>query len=65
MIQKLYKLVSGEIRLDNPDSPMMHEALLGGHLYGMIIKVLSSFSPETGGQHPPKGDIVAIFAWGP
>eukprot|EP00123_Amoebidium_parasiticum_P011568 comp20793_c0_seq1/m.27332 comp20793_c0_seq1/g.27332 ORF comp20793_c0_seq1/g.27332 comp20793_c0_seq1/m.27332 type:complete len:1123 (-) comp20793_c0_seq1:450-3818(-) len=38
MIQKLYKLVSGEVRPDNPDSPMMQEALMGGHLYLMIIK---------------------------
>eukprot|EP00124_Ichthyophonus_hoferi_P001936 Ihof_evm9s116 gene=Ihof_evmTU9s116 len=38
MIQKLYKLVSGDIRADNPDSPMMMETLLGGHLYNMILK---------------------------
>ncbi|RGB37128.1 hypothetical protein C1646_741339 [Rhizophagus diaphanus] len=38
MIRKLYSLVAGECCQDNPDSPQNQEILLGGHLYGMIIK---------------------------
>ncbi|CAM0136547.1 DNA-directed RNA polymerase I subunit rpa2 [Umbelopsis sp. WA50703] len=38
MIRKLYSLVSGECCEDNPDSPQHQEVLLGGHLYGMILK---------------------------
>lgn len=38
MIRKLYILVSGDCAPDNPDSIQFQEILLGGHLYGMIIK---------------------------
>ncbi|CAG8488279.1 548_t:CDS:10 [Acaulospora colombiana] len=38
MIRKLYSLVGGNCCPDNPDSPQNQEILLGGHLYGMIIK---------------------------
>ncbi len=38
MIRKLYSLVAGECCQDNPDSPQNQEILLGGNLYGMIIK---------------------------
>ncbi|KAG5436926.1 hypothetical protein PCANB_001336 [Pneumocystis canis] len=38
MIRKLYSLVSGECCADNPDSLQNQEILLGGFLYGMIIK---------------------------
>ncbi|KAG0233969.1 DNA-directed RNA polymerase I subunit rpa2 [Actinomortierella wolfii] len=38
MIRKVYALVAGECAPDNPDSPQHQEVLLGGHLYGAIIK---------------------------
>ncbi|KAG0281790.1 hypothetical protein BGZ95_010443 [Linnemannia exigua] len=38
MIRKVYALVAGECSPDNPDSPQHQEVLLGGHLYGSIIK---------------------------
>ncbi|QPG73218.1 hypothetical protein FOA43_000525 [Brettanomyces nanus] len=38
MIRKLYSLVAGDCVEDNPDSTQNHEILLGGFLYGMIIK---------------------------
>ncbi|KAG9232334.1 hypothetical protein BJ875DRAFT_486182 [Amylocarpus encephaloides] len=37
-IRKLYALVSGECAEDNPDALQNQELLLGGFLYGMIIK---------------------------
>ncbi|KAF2876790.1 hypothetical protein BDV95DRAFT_237128 [Massariosphaeria phaeospora] len=38
MIRKLYALVEGECTVDNPDAVQNQEVLLGGHLYGMILK---------------------------
>ncbi|AMD22924.1 HHR155Wp [Eremothecium sinecaudum] len=38
MIRKLYSLVAGECFPDNPDATQHQEVLLGGFLYGMIIK---------------------------
>ncbi|ODV79088.1 DNA-directed RNA polymerase I [Suhomyces tanzawaensis NRRL Y-17324] len=38
MIRKLYSLVEGQCCPDNPDSVQNQEILLGGFLYGMIIK---------------------------
>lgn len=38
MIRKLYTLVAGECSSDNPDSSQHQEILLGGFLYGMILK---------------------------
>lgn len=38
MIRKLYSLVAGECCPDNPDAVQHQEILLGGFLYGMIIK---------------------------
>jgi DNA-directed RNA polymerase I subunit RPA2 len=38
MIRKLYSLVEGECSVDNPDAVSNQEVLLGGHLYGMILK---------------------------
>ncbi|OBT66647.1 DNA-directed RNA polymerase I subunit RPA2 [Pseudogymnoascus sp. 23342-1-I1] len=38
MIRKLYSLVAGDCSLDNPDAVQNQEILLGGFLYGMIIK---------------------------
>ncbi|CAB66435.2 DNA-directed RNA polymerase I complex subunit Rpa2 [Schizosaccharomyces pombe] len=38
MIRKLYALVAGECCADNPDSPQHQEILLGGFLYGQILK---------------------------
>ncbi|ODV58459.1 DNA-directed RNA polymerase I core subunit RPA135 [Ascoidea rubescens DSM 1968] len=38
MIRKLYTLASSECSPDNPDSAQHQEILLGGFLYGMIIK---------------------------
>lgn len=38
MIRKLYSLVAGECCPDNPDATQHQEVLLGGFLYGMIIK---------------------------
>ncbi|KAI9222062.1 hypothetical protein BC828DRAFT_379405 [Blastocladiella britannica] len=38
MIRKLYALVAGECAQDNPDSPQHQEILLGGHLYGALLK---------------------------
>ncbi|VEU22230.1 DEKNAAC103236 [Brettanomyces naardenensis] len=38
MIRKLYALVAGDCAPENPDSTQNHEILLGGFLYGMIIK---------------------------
>ncbi|KAI9824869.1 MAG: DNA-directed RNA polymerase I subunit RPA2 [Thelocarpon impressellum] len=38
MIKKLYALVAGDCAADNPDAVQNQEILLGGFLYGMIIK---------------------------
>lgn len=38
MIRKLYTLVAGDCSPDNPDATQHQEVLLGGFLYGMIIK---------------------------
>ncbi|MCJ1445590.1 MAG: DNA-directed RNA polymerase I subunit RPA2 [Stictis urceolatum] len=38
MIRKLYALVAGDCAVDNPDAVSSQEILLGGFLYGMIIK---------------------------
>lgn len=38
MIRKVYAVASNEASPDNPDSPQNHEVLLGGHLFGNIIK---------------------------
>lgn len=38
MIKKLYSLVEGECTVDNPDAVQNQEILLGGFLYGMIMK---------------------------
>ncbi|KKY26290.1 putative dna-directed rna polymerase i subunit beta [Diplodia seriata] len=38
MIRKLYALVEGGCTVDNPDAVQNQEILLGGFLYGMIIK---------------------------
>lgn len=38
MIRKLYTLVAGDCSPDNPDATQHQEVLLGGFLYGMILK---------------------------
>ncbi|KAJ4153473.1 hypothetical protein LMH87_009958 [Akanthomyces muscarius] len=38
MIRKLYALVAGECAVDNPDAIQNQEILLGGFLYGQILK---------------------------
>lgn len=38
MIRKLYALVEGECAVDNPDAVSNQELLLGGFLYGQILK---------------------------
>lgn len=38
MIRKLYALVAGDCAVDNPDAIQNQEVLLGGFLYGMIVK---------------------------
>jgi DNA-directed RNA polymerase I subunit RPA2 len=38
MLRKLYSFCSGETAADNSDALQNHELLLGGHLYGMILK---------------------------
>ncbi|KAJ9315117.1 hypothetical protein DTO271D3_4570 [Paecilomyces variotii] len=38
MIRKLYALVAGDCAMDNPDAISNQEILLGGFLYGMILK---------------------------
>jgi DNA-directed RNA polymerase I subunit RPA2 len=38
MIRKLYALVEGECAVDNPDAVQSQEVLLGGHLFGQIMK---------------------------
>lgn len=38
MIRKLYALVGGECAVDNPDAVQNQEILLGGFLYGQILK---------------------------
>jgi DNA-directed RNA polymerase I subunit RPA2 len=38
MVRKLYALVAGECAADNPDAVQHQEILLGGFLYGQIIK---------------------------
>ncbi|KAI0164960.1 hypothetical protein GGR57DRAFT_451240 [Xylariaceae sp. FL1272] len=38
MIRKLYALVAGDCTVDNPDAVQNQEILLGGFLYGQIIK---------------------------
>ncbi|KAL8370558.1 hypothetical protein RB595_000774 [Gaeumannomyces hyphopodioides] len=38
MMRKLYALVAGECAVDNPDAVQNQEILLGGFLYGMILR---------------------------
>lgn len=38
MIRKLYALVAGDCTVDNPDAVQNQEILLGGFLYGQILK---------------------------
>lgn len=38
MIRKLYSLVAGDCSVDNPDAVQNQEILLGGFLYGQILK---------------------------
>lgn len=38
MVRKLYTLVAGDCAADNPDAVSNQEVLLGGFLYGMILK---------------------------
>ena len=38
MIKKLYALVKGDCAQDNPDAIQHQEILLGGFLYGMVLK---------------------------
>jgi DNA-directed RNA polymerase I subunit RPA2 len=38
MVRKLYSLVAGDCAADNPDAVQNQEILLGGFLYGMLIK---------------------------
>lgn len=38
MIQKLYQCVQGHCKIENVDSVMMQEILLGGHLYQKVLK---------------------------
>ena len=38
MIRKLYALAAGDCAIDNPDAVSSQEVLLGGFLYGMILK---------------------------
>lgn len=38
MLRKLYALVGGDCAADNPDAVQNQEILLGGFLYGMILK---------------------------
>jgi DNA-directed RNA polymerase I subunit RPA2 len=38
MIQKLFSFVHGDCSVDNSDSPMNQEVLLGGHLYQIYLK---------------------------
>ncbi|KAK5657067.1 hypothetical protein OQA88_3594 [Cercophora sp. LCS_1] len=38
MCRKLYSLVAGDCAVDNPDAVQNQEILLGGFLYGMILK---------------------------
>lgn len=50
MIRKLYTIVAGDCAPDNPDAISNQEVLLGGFLYGMILKErleewLRSFGP--------------------
>ncbi|ODH48499.1 hypothetical protein GX48_05366 [Paracoccidioides brasiliensis] len=50
MIRKLYTLVAGDCAPDNPDAVSNQEVLLGGFLYGMLLKErleewLRSFGP--------------------
>lgn len=52
MVKKLYALAAGDCAVDNPDAVSNQEVLLGGFLYGMILKErleewLRSFSPIT------------------
>ena len=39
MIQKLLSVVGGKCMADSVDSPMNQEALLGGHLFLIVLKV--------------------------
>jgi DNA-directed RNA polymerase I subunit RPA2 len=52
MVRKLYAFVEGECSSENPDASSCHEVLLGGFLYGMILKenleeILNSVRRET------------------
>jgi DNA-directed RNA polymerase I subunit RPA2 len=38
MIRKLYGMAAGDCALDNPDAVSSQEVLLGGFLYGMLLK---------------------------
>lgn len=39
MTRKLFAFAKGECAAESADNPMFQELLLGGQLYGMILKV--------------------------
>ena len=41
MLRKLFSLVQGKCVVEGVDSLMMHEIVLGGHLYLQLLKVIS------------------------
>ncbi|XP_074659731.1 DNA-directed RNA polymerase I subunit RPA2-like [Tubulanus polymorphus] len=43
MTRKLFSLAKGECAPENPDNPMNHEVLLGGHLYQKFIQERLSY----------------------
>lgn len=43
MLQKLFKVIQGHSLVENPDSIMFQELLLGGHLYLKVKNTRISF----------------------
>ena len=65
MVRKLYSLVAGDCAADNPDAVSNQEVLLGGFLYGMIIKErledwLSSIAAATRELRASKGSSASL-----
>ena len=51
MTRKLFAFAKGECAAESADNPMFQELLLGGQLYGMILKVLHCNNVTTKVQH--------------
>lgn len=57
MTRKLFAFAKGECASESADNPMFQELLLGGQLYGMILKVRYMYC-----QIYPLGLLTVVFS---